>query len=1172
MNLLKNHRRRVGRKWLFSGFLVMIFIFTGYHSYSQIDSRNQIRPDREKNFVDPDKKTRKRIRSKKNPRFTGKKAYSNRKQLKRSKKSRARYSKVDRSPKGDITGRKIKPKKTKRTTYARSQPDPYKNRRIRTERSRAGPDAPEVRSATKKGERARTGDISGQKRVRQKSVRSARTRSYPQPNPYVGRKIRTEKSRAKSNKREIRSVRSVSRPSEFRQPKRQVAPISATVAPKVKTKRNVYRSHERRGGEKSTDRDIAGRKIRTKNKRSAVHITGGIEFANPNPYTGSKRYKEGERFKRSRARPASARSITRPPETSSYRQNDIYASRRNSRSRTFTGVIKAKRVRSTSQPSKKGEKPIYGKKYRAKSIRSISGSVQLSARRSPVPPGSISGRRKQYRQRNIYRGKDRHFGENATSKDIAGRKLRTRNYRSYNPSWSSIGFMPYYGGRPSKESAKTPSRRIKSKQRAGWNNSGQPIMGRGRNANSEAMSGFKGKMPMKAIPSYGKGNEGVYSGRIPSKTLRKYSAGKEGIYSGRTKARKPLFGGGSITKGWNNGGQPLMGKGRNANNVAISGYRGKMPLSAMPSYGKGKEGVYSGRIPSKTLRKYSAGREGTYAGRMKARKPLIGGGSVSKHWNNQGQPLMGKGQNANSEAISGYRGKTPLSAMPSYGKGKEGVYSGRIPSKTLRKYSAGREGTYAGRMKARKPLLGGGSITKHWNNQGQPLVGKGSNANNEAISGYRGKMPMSAMPSYGKGGEGVYAGKMKARKPLKGGGSITRHWNNKGQPLLGPGRNANNEAISGFQGKMPINAMPSYGKGREGVYAGKMKAKKPLKGGGGSITRHWNNKEQPLIGKGRNATSEAISNYQGKMPLSAIPGFSGGKEEVYQGNVKVSDKKKGYHTERFIGGDAKVKRKYIGQSPGTTYGSRKKFLFVYNGVEGGYMPPKQNLEKSKSTISPKVPPKRIGQSPGTERGRTRSFTFLRLGNPTQGGLHRELANTSKNNNLPDDIKGTNKLRTSASPGTERGRTKSLSFVNLGNPTRGGFYKDKSNRQRNRRLPSELSGKQRLRIKGTEGLDNGRSVTFTFWAIGNPTHGGLVRSPSQAKGRLHPSSTYTAGNKPRNSIEDKDQPIKLKIWWAKLFKKNANQPDSVKDKPRRPRYDKGERSIWETAERPDWYNN
>jgi hypothetical protein len=333
------------------------------------------------------------------------------------------------------------------------------------------------------------------------------------------------------------------------------------------------------------------------------------------------------------------------------------------------------------------------------------------------------------------------------------------------------------------------------------------------------------------------------------------------------------------------------------------------------------------------------------------------------------------------------------------------------------------------------------------------------------------------MPSYGKSREGVYAGKMKAKKPLQGGGSITRGWNNKGEPLIGKGRNANSEAISGYQGKMPLSAMPSYGKSREGVYAGKMKAKKPLKGGGGSITRHWNNKEEPLIGKGQTGTDK--------------------DRLAYQGNMKAK--------KRLKGGGGSITRQWNNKGEpieGRGRTATDEDILAYQG----------NMRAAGRGD--------IGPSEGMQRGRTKSLSFIRLGDPTHMGLQREAHNKKVNN----------------------------------------------------RLPKELSRKERLRMKGAEGLDNGRSRAFTFWAIGDPSHGGLERSPSQAKGRLHPSSTYTASNKSRNSIEEKEQPVKIKIWWAKLFKKNSNQPDSVKEKPKRPRYDKGERSIWETAERPDWYNN
>jgi hypothetical protein len=925
MNFTREKRRISSGKWIFAAFLMMIFIFIGSKSYSQIDSRNQIRPDKEKNFDDPEKK--KRIKSKKNPRFKGKKAYSNRKQIKRSRKARARQ--VDRSPKGDITGRKVETKRTPRRTEARPQSDPYRNRRIRTERARTGAPVSEPRTATKKGERARTGDISGRKRVRQKSVRTERVSRYPQPNPYVGRKIRTEKSRAKSNKKEIRSIRSATRPSESRKPRSQSRPISATAAPKVKTKRNVYRNHERRGGEKSTDKDIAGRKLRTKNTGSSGQDAGRRVYSNVSPYTGRPKQKEGNRFEKTR-RQAPPRSATRPSESGAYRKGSIYATRKNSRSRTFTGAKKAKKVRSLSQPSRKGEKTIYGSRYNAGSVRSVSGYSQARSRQGPGTPATLSGKRKRYKQKNTYRGKDRHFGENSSTKDIAGRKLRTRNYKSYSPRYGTVGALPYSGGgeKTSKKAAAGP----RTSRRAGWNNSGSPLMKKGRNANSESISGYKGRMRASGMPRYGRGGESSYAGKTKAKSIRKYSGGQESLYTGKRRAEPAVKGGGSITRGWNNGGMPLNPKGRNGNSESISNFSGRMRSSGMPKYGRSREGSYSGR--------------------MKASPP---------------------------------------------------------------------------------PRGGGGSITRHWNNRGMPLSPKGRNGNSEAISNYSGRMRASAMPRYGRGRESVYAGNRKARKPLKGaGGSITTHWNNKGEPLSGKGRNQKNENISNYQGKMSLNAMPSYSKGKEGVYAGNRKAKKPIKGAGGSITTHWNNKGEPLEGTGINGTDKDILAYQGKSK----------------------------------------------------------------------------------------PPDKIKQSEGTERGRTKSLSFVRIGDPMHMGLWKELNNKKVNNNLP----------------------------------------------------KELSRKQRLRLKEADGLDNGRSRAFTFWAIGDPTQGGLMRTPSQARGRLHPSSTYTASHKSRNSIEEKEQPVKIKIWWAKLFKKNSNQPDSVKEKPRRPRYDKGERSIWETGEREDWYNN
>ncbi|MDH5476013.1 MAG: hypothetical protein OEX22_10010, partial [Cyclobacteriaceae bacterium] len=61
--------------------------------------------------------------------------------------------------------------------------------------------------------------------------------------------------------------------------------------------------------------------------------------------------------------------------------------------------------------------------------------------------------------------------------------------------------------------------------------------------------------------------------------------------------------------------------------------------------------------------------------------------------------------------------------------------------------------------------------------------------------------------------------------------------------------------------------------------------------------------------------------------------------------------------------------------------------------------------------------------------------------------------------------------------------------------------------------------------------------------------------------MHPSAKYTTYHKPLNSLKEKEKTIKFKIWWAKLIKRNENQPPSVKEKIRKPRYSESAKDIW-----------
>jgi hypothetical protein len=44
-------------------------------------------------------------------------------------------------------------------------------------------------------------------------------------------------------------------------------------------------------------------------------------------------------------------------------------------------------------------------------------------------------------------------------------------------------------------------------------------------------------------------------------------------------------------------------------------------------------------------------------------------------------------------------------------------------------------------------------------------------------------------------------------------------------------------------------------------------------------------------------------------------------------------------------------------------------------------------------------------------------------------------------------------------------------------------------------------------------------------------------------------------------DERDTLTNFKLWWARLFKKQDNQPDHLKEKLKKPRYDKGEQGLW-----------
>ena len=74
------------------------------------------------------------------------------------------------------------------------------------------------------------------------------------------------------------------------------------------------------------------------------------------------------------------------------------------------------------------------------------------------------------------------------------------------------------------------------------------------------------------------------------------------------------------------------------------------------------------------------------------------------------------------------------------------------------------------------------------------------------------------------------------------------------------------------------------------------------------------------------------------------------------------------------------------------------------------------------------------------------------------------------------------------------------------------------------------------------------------------HGNLKVKKFGSDRKLHPDAKFAHG-KDNNVKDERTMLTNVKLFWTKLFHKSESQPSSVKEKERRPRYDKREIGMW-----------
>ncbi len=470
----------------------------------------------------------------------------------------------------------------------------------------------------------------------------------------------------------------------------------------------------------------------------------------------------------------------------------------------------------------------------------------------------------------------------------------------------------------------------------------------------------------------------------------------------------------------------------------------------------------------------------------RAGKRLRGGGyKTSRKKAGNKAPLSPRAPGIGANGIGNYKGKFRLGEL-SPGFGRAGA-------------------DFRGTTKGRRPPKGGGSVSgKVWNNGRQPIPVRSGAPGFDRLARFQGTFKRGELsPGFGTQGFG-YSGDIKARKPAKGGGSVSgKLSNNKGQALDGkPPR--------------PIAA-------RAGRFSGTIKAKRPQKGGGSVSGKVFNNKGEALIGRvpsswqakadkfggnikskrpeqGGGSVSGKVFNNKGEALIGRLPSSSQAKADKYSGTIRLP----------------KLKKIYI-QNPKASNESLKKQkpkpnTYLVNGLQV-----KRKQEKSKmNPLSAKGALPGIGAKSGSVKA-----------NEYAHAMKMYWSYKRNPNSSEEALKG-------IKPPRALGRV--VAFSGYTRQSKGYRHNPSSN------------------INALKVLAPGRAYARINDYQGN------TKMKKYNDRRLHPDAQFAHGSRD-NVKEDRTILMNLKLFWAKLFKKNDIQPEIVKAKEHKPRYDRKEKELW-----------
>ncbi len=596
----------------------------------------------------------------------------------------------------------------------------------------------------------------------------------------------------------------------------------------------------------------------------------------------------GGTYKRVQGRPSPANSARRMPSSKPrkvypQRGRSVNYSSKSDKQKAWKGDITGRKIRAPRAGDKARKVyPQYGRYVNNPSRKSKDRERKVVSNRSKLArlnrmqrgnSGSSSGGKKQVvtprsasrafiarKSINVYANfaRPKPKKEKAHIKDITGRRLRTKNFETPKPKFSTPTFKPYYGRKrvgdkvyQGRASGTHQSATRRSERAWKGNISGNKI--RGKN--------YSSKPRVEGLPIF------------PNKNRR--SQGKDRRYRG---SMPPSSGYRSATR---------SGESRT----------GKRPLPARtPGAGAARAGTYQGSIKifGKSDPGYNNQGEG-FAGYKKARRPGKGGGSVSgRLWNNRLSALPVRTPNKKSARAGKYQGSLKVLGRSTPGYNNQG------------------EG-FTGYKKASRPVKGGGSVSgKLWNNRSSAIPVRTPNKKSARAGKYQGSMKLlgRSNPGFNDQGEG-FTGYKKASRPVKGGGSVSgKLWNNRSSaiPVRTPKPSA--ARVGKYQGSLKLlgKSNPGFNDQGEG-FTGYKKAKKPVKGGGSVSGRLWNNKEKPIPVRTPPPEARRAGTFQGNAKLFEQNPTLQDQGEEFTGFIKLRKFRKNY-VKNPNAADAALKKKH----------------------------------------------------------------------------------------------------------------------------------------------------------------------------------------------------------------------------------------------------------------------